>query len=63
MNELESLLLYCIRLALGFVGAMAVIAVVGFVMEIHIFRDLDREQLFLLYLIVGAMTHNIMPDS
>jgi predicted membrane channel-forming protein YqfA (hemolysin III family) len=63
MDELESLLLYCIRLAFGFVGAMAVIAVVGFVMEIHIFRDLDREQLFLLYLIVGAMTHNIMPDS
>ncbi len=63
MNELESLLLYCIRLALGFAGAMAVIAVVGFVMDVSIVHDLSREQVFLLSLIVGAMTHNIMPDS
>lgn len=63
MDELESLLLYCIRLAFGFVGAMAVIAVVGFVMDVSIVHDLSREQVFLLSLIVGAMTHNIMPDS
>lgn len=63
MDELKSLFLYCVRLAFGFAGAMAVVAVLGFVMDVSIVHDLDREQVFLLSLIVGAMSHNIMPDS